>query len=89
MLPTFGIVPTTDGPGGFLPEMPNALRQKGEFAKVPILAGVVDKEMSGSYSWGIRICISHKPIHISFDFNCVENITYVTKFDYCNFFKSI
>ena len=46
MLPSMSMSPTTDGAGGFLPDMPIELRRKGQFAKVPLLAGTTDKETS-------------------------------------------
>ena len=33
--------PVVDGPGGFLPEHPRILRQKGQFAKVKYMSGLV------------------------------------------------
>ncbi|KAL0578841.1 hypothetical protein V5O48_003165 [Marasmius crinis-equi] len=37
----FAFSPTLDGPGGFLPERPSKLWEKGQFARLPFIAGNV------------------------------------------------
>ena len=43
---TLGFIPCVDGEGGFLPEIPVDLRNKGQFANVSILTGHTNKETS-------------------------------------------
>ena len=40
------MAPVVDGPGGFLPEMPQKLRESGNFMKGPIISGFLKDDGS-------------------------------------------
>ena len=39
-------IPVVDGPGGFIPDYPLALREKGDIMKGPIISGINHDECS-------------------------------------------
>ena len=44
-------VPTIDGPGGLIPELPSNLYAKGEFARIPFIAGTnLDEGLSALFT---------------------------------------
>ena len=48
-------VPTLDGPGGVIPDLPSRLYSKGHFAKLPFISGTNLDE--GEYIHSISLCL--------------------------------
>lgn len=62
----YGVV--VDGPGGYLPAMPRAMRDAGAGHPVPVLAGINSNENGMTALQGLNIIIHIIVIYITFVF---------------------